>query len=54
MLRNPVNQVVGHTDVEVSRAAGEDVDPEVVFTLWHGGILAFVLREKQIPCGNDN
>jgi hypothetical protein len=27
------DEAIGHTDVEISRAAGEDVDPEVVFAI---------------------
>jgi hypothetical protein len=46
-------QVVGHADVEVTGAAGEDVDPEVVFALHLGRIAACRGRKQQISFGND-
>ena len=53
-----VEEMVGHADVEVSRAAGEDVDPEAVFAGRHGRMVAGWVAdgkwEKQIPFGNDN
>jgi len=32
------DEAVGHADVEIARAAGEDVDPEVIFAR-HGGMV---------------
>jgi len=46
-------QVVGHADVEIAGAAGEDVDPEVVFALHLGRIAAWQGGKQQISCGND-
>src|SRR5580698_8440603 len=34
-----VSQVVGDADVEIARTAGEDIDPEMVFAGWHGGMV---------------
>ena len=40
MCRYPANQIVGHTNVEVSRATGENVGPEVIFAIWHVGMVS--------------
>ena len=46
-------KVAGHTCVEVSRAAGKDVDPEVELSALHGREDSRGGGEKQIPCGDD-
>jgi hypothetical protein len=35
MVRGPALQVVGHADVEIARAAGEDLNAEMIFAGWH-------------------
>ena len=45
MGRGAIAQVVGDSDVEVAGAAGEDVDPEAVFTP-HGGRIAAKARTE--------
>jgi hypothetical protein len=48
-----LDELVRDADVKIAGPAGEDVDPEMVLAIGHGGIVAGWRCKKQVPGGDD-